>query len=103
MEFLQKFNGLSLDVKHHTDLTKEKPYDVIYCEFVNTVHGQSLLLTLKLDDEPCFKIFLGARYMKLFNQEIIDKINKNILKMKLLYTGFFTVKGKECAKYNLFL
>lgn len=100
MNFLERFNLVaasgSADIRSWKDLLPNTYYDVETAEKVSTRFGDAIRLSLKdPKDGVIFLIYIGRRYLKIFDDGDFEEIKKK--KYVLHFEGMF----ENHAQYNL--
>jgi len=77
-DFLQRFNEVSCDIVHISDLVVNKKYPIARADRVKTKFGETILVSIRdqdTPDQPPYKVFLPQRYAAAFKDEDVQAIN----------------------------
>jgi hypothetical protein len=65
----------------------ERKYTIEVAKHVNTRFGDTILLSLRVEEETLVKVFLPKRYSGAFTDEALEAINRGTLSLHLIYKG----------------
>ena len=77
MTFAQRFNAISSEASHLSDLEIDKPYPIERADRVKTRYGDTFLLSLRdTANDSLLRVFLPQRYVAAFKDDDIVGINE---------------------------
>ena len=92
MAFAQRFNEVTTDITHISELAVHKACPVERADMVTTRFGDTILLGIQdLDthDERLYKVFLPQRYSTAFKDDDLRAINDGTARWILVSKGKF--------------
>jgi len=92
MAFAQRFNEVSRDITHISELAVHKAYPIERADRVTTRFGDTILLGIRDLDTPdkrLYKMFLPQRYSTAFKDDDLQAINDGTASWSLVSKGKF--------------
>ena len=74
-------------------LAIERKYPIEVAKHVNTRFGDTILLSLRNEEQTLVKVFLPKRYSGAFSDEALEAINRGTLLVNLIYKGKWEQSG----------
>jgi len=87
MAFAQRFNEVTTDITHISELAVHKAYPIECADRVTTRFGDTILPGIRdLDtpDERLYKVFLPQRYCTAFKDDDLQAINDGTARWRLV-------------------
>ena len=97
-DFVQRFNEVSNDIVHLSDLDVNKKYPIARVDRMTTKFGETILVSIRdpdRADQPIYKVFLPQRYAATFTDEDVQALSGGERVCYLLYNG-------RCPKTNAY-
>ena len=77
MAFAQRFNEVTSDITHISELEVYRSYRIQRADKVTTRFGETILLGIReTPKERLFKVFLPQRYFTVFKDDDLQAINE---------------------------
>ena len=96
MAFAQRFNEVTTDITHVSELETYKAYPIERADRVKPRFGDTILLGIRVRDTPGerpYKVFLPQRYITAFKDDDLQVINDETAPWNLMSKG-------RCRKTN---
>ena len=89
-DIVQRFNEVSSDIIHISDLVVNRKYPVERADKVATKFGETILVSIRdrdTPDRPPYKVFLPQRYAAAFKDDDVQAINAGSAVLYLVCKG----------------
>ena len=96
--FAQRFNDVTSDVTHISELVVYRKYPIERADRLITRLGDTILVSIRdrdTPDQPQYKVFLPQRYAAAFKDEDVQAINDGAAVLYLVSKG-------RCPKINAY-
>ena len=87
MALAQRFNEVTTDITHISELEVFRPYPIERSDKVTTRFGDTVLLATRDGDDRLLKLFLPQRYGAAFKEEDLHAINEGAVHWNLVSKG----------------
>jgi hypothetical protein len=88
MSFAKRFNEVSCDIVHVSNLEVNRPYPIERADRVTTRFGQTVLLDIRdTAEDRLYKLFLPHRYSSVFTDDDMLTINDGLVLWNIISKG----------------
>ena len=87
MAFAQRFNEVTSDVTHISELEVFRAYPIERADRVTTRFGDTILLAIRDSDDRLLKVLLPQRYGAAFKDDDLQAINEGTDRWNLVSKG----------------